>query len=210
MIRQSGTTILFVSHSAYHVRQICDRAIWINDGAKIMEADPSSVVDEYTNYQYALGTGQAAKLAESTGEQLLTGLPHLGKVKLCRAGETEARIDFQTGDEIDIHLSYVNPSGEGTYHMGILCSRNDDLQVWGTRSADHGLSLEGKEATLVVRVTITLTAGEFFISGYLLDESCDHVMDQRLAWMRFKVQHPGIERGVVLAEARWLTPPEAV
>ena len=208
-IRQAGTTILFVSHSSYHVRQICDRAIWIHDGVKVMEGDPGTVVDEYTNFQYALGSGQEALVAQKTDQPSLTALPHLGTIKICRAGEDEAREVFQTGDEIDIHVEYRNPTGDGTYHVGVICSRNDGLQVWGTRSKEHGLAFEGERASLVVRVPLKLTAGEFYISGYLLDESCDHVMDQRLAWARFKVRHDGIERGLVLPEARWLTPAEA-
>ena len=130
-------------------------------------------------------------------------------MKVCKAGSTEPQQEFQTGDEIDIHVECINPSGEGTYHMGVLCSRNDDTQVWQTRSKEHDIAFKGEKSTLVVRVRLRLTAGEFFLAGYLLDETCDHVMDQRLAWRRFKVTHQGIERGLVLVDARWLTPQEA-
>jgi len=46
-IRASGTTILFVSHDAHTVRQICDRVLWLRDGKLLRDGDPTIVLDEY-------------------------------------------------------------------------------------------------------------------------------------------------------------------
>ncbi|MAG55064.1 MAG: hypothetical protein CMJ83_02110 [Planctomycetes bacterium] len=208
-IRQSGTTILFVSHSVYHVRQICDRAIWIHNGEMIQHGDPTRVTDDYVNFQYAQSAGKAAQL-EQTGHAVVAELPHLGDLKVCRAGESEDCETFGTGDTVDFHLGFKNPSGEGTHHLGLIVSRNDDIQVFTSRSKEYGQRVTGTSGSLIMRVKLPLTSGEYYVSGFLLDESCDHVMDQRLAWNRFKVEYNGMEKGVILADCQWLTPQEAV
>ncbi|MEL0585627.1 MAG: ABC transporter ATP-binding protein [Candidatus Thiodiazotropha sp. (ex. Lucinoma kazani)] len=46
-IQQSGTTILFCSHSMHHITQFCDRAIWLDDGVVKSLGSVSDVVDHY-------------------------------------------------------------------------------------------------------------------------------------------------------------------
>lgn len=45
--KESGKTILFCSHSMFHIESICDRAIWIDDGQIKMDGLPASVVTAY-------------------------------------------------------------------------------------------------------------------------------------------------------------------
>jgi ABC-type polysaccharide/polyol phosphate transport system ATPase subunit len=46
-ICQSGVTALFVSHTPYHVMQLCTRTIWIDDGRIRMDGEPIEVVRAY-------------------------------------------------------------------------------------------------------------------------------------------------------------------
>ena len=46
-LRQSGVTILFVSHDASTVRELCDRVLWLHDGKLMGDGDPTSVLDAY-------------------------------------------------------------------------------------------------------------------------------------------------------------------
>jgi hypothetical protein len=48
-----------------------------------------------------------------------------------------------------------------------------------------------------------MLAGEYYVSGFMIDESCDHVVDQRLSWVRFKVTYGGIEKGVYQPPVAW-------
>jgi ABC-type polysaccharide/polyol phosphate transport system ATPase subunit len=45
--RRAGKSMLFVSHSAAAVSQMCDRAIWIDHGAVIMDGSVRNVLDAY-------------------------------------------------------------------------------------------------------------------------------------------------------------------
>lgn len=203
-IRMSGTTVLFVSHSVYHVRQICDNAIWIHDGAVVTAGNPINVTDEYVNFQYALSGGQSAQASKVDGQRPSAGQPHLGDMKITAAGADEWRAEFQSGEMVDIHVDVQNPGGSGRFHVGIIVNRNDDVQVFSARTLEGGTAFEGTGGTMRLRVPLSLTSGEFYVSGYLLDESCEHVMDQRLSWCRFKVQYGGMEKGVYLANTQWV------
>ena len=45
--RHSGKAILFVSHAASSVRDMCDRAVWIDHGAVMMQGGTRDVLDAY-------------------------------------------------------------------------------------------------------------------------------------------------------------------
>jgi ABC-type polysaccharide/polyol phosphate transport system ATPase subunit len=45
--RRAGKSMLFVSHAAHSVRQMCDRAIWIDHGAVMMDGSVNEVLDAY-------------------------------------------------------------------------------------------------------------------------------------------------------------------
>jgi lipopolysaccharide transport system ATP-binding protein len=46
-IQQRGATILFVSHSAQTIVQLCNRAMLIDAGEMLLDADPKTVVSQY-------------------------------------------------------------------------------------------------------------------------------------------------------------------
>ena len=45
----NGTTLLFVSHDMKTVKDMCDKAIWLNKGKVIMQGDINEVAEEYNN-----------------------------------------------------------------------------------------------------------------------------------------------------------------
>lgn len=49
-IKKRGGTILFVSHGAQTIVQLCDRAILIDRGEKILEGIPKTVVNQYQRF----------------------------------------------------------------------------------------------------------------------------------------------------------------
>lgn len=47
---KSDQTVVLVSHSANTIRQLCNRAIWIEDGVSKMDGDSDEVVESYESY----------------------------------------------------------------------------------------------------------------------------------------------------------------
>ncbi|HEV8038004.1 MAG TPA: ABC transporter ATP-binding protein [Bryobacteraceae bacterium] len=46
--QRAGKSILFVSHSAGQVQEMCERAIWLDHGELVMEGDAGSVLEAYS------------------------------------------------------------------------------------------------------------------------------------------------------------------
>jgi len=55
--RRSGKTIVFVSHSARQVNEVCDRAVWIHEGRVVKAGAAAEVTEAY--HRWSLG-GEAA------------------------------------------------------------------------------------------------------------------------------------------------------
>lgn len=49
-MRESGTTLLYVSHSMDSVREVCDHALWLDRGTVRGQGDVSSVSQQYISY----------------------------------------------------------------------------------------------------------------------------------------------------------------
>lgn len=47
LINNKGTTVLFVSHSISHVRRICNKALWLEEGRVVMFGDVDEVTNKY-------------------------------------------------------------------------------------------------------------------------------------------------------------------
>jgi ABC-type polysaccharide/polyol phosphate transport system ATPase subunit len=53
-IQRSGTTIVFVSHDAGTIKELCERVIWLRDGRLIRDGKPAPILEEYTAWQQGL------------------------------------------------------------------------------------------------------------------------------------------------------------
>ena len=56
LARETGLTVLFVSHDMEAVSRICDRVIWVKDGTLHRAGEPEDVVTEYQNAIWELLT----------------------------------------------------------------------------------------------------------------------------------------------------------
>lgn len=67
-IKQRGATILFVSHSAGVVLQLCDRAILLDHGRRLMTGKPKAVIAQYQRLAYASAEKQPEIIAQIIDE----------------------------------------------------------------------------------------------------------------------------------------------
>lgn len=50
--KEQGVTILYVGHDVSMMKNFCDRAIWLNHGALIMDGNPAEVAAKYVEFMY--------------------------------------------------------------------------------------------------------------------------------------------------------------
>jgi lipopolysaccharide transport system ATP-binding protein len=90
-IQEQGGTILFVSHSGSHIIELCDRAVLLDGGEKLLEGEPKVVVANYHKLLFARGERHREVRAE-----LLAGRGAAGGVKAMAMGPAgeEPQEDF--------------------------------------------------------------------------------------------------------------------
>jgi homopolymeric O-antigen transport system ATP-binding protein len=52
----TGRTVIFVSHNMQAINQLCDRALWLQEGQVLEEGEPSEVVTHYLHSAYGSGS----------------------------------------------------------------------------------------------------------------------------------------------------------
>ncbi len=89
-MRRSGTTILFVSHAAQTVIDICDRALLMDQGELLLDGEPRHVITRYHKLIYATAE-QRRRIREEirAGEEIQNA-----EKNISAAGDNEAREGF--------------------------------------------------------------------------------------------------------------------
>ncbi|HET7270385.1 MAG TPA: ABC transporter ATP-binding protein [Rubrobacter sp.] len=190
-LRDSGTTVLFVSHSMGMVKRFCTEAVLLNKGHIVASGDPEEVVDEYRNMleksQEQRGTKDSTRdqqldyTIEHEDEEDMPDAPNgAGKQKPV-TGEAEI-VDLELLDEnghpvkrlpsgasltIRVHLLYKEAVEDST--LGItLRSKRGGLDVFSTDTALEGAPLGRKEEG--EQVTVDFTFGvPLHSAGYIVD-----------------------------------------
>lgn len=88
-LKESGTTILFVSHATEQIKRFCTRAVWLKNGQVKEDGEASQIVDLYENFM-------------KYGEKVLKAEEETNKE------ETEKETDLKTPVNQDIVASIVD------------------------------------------------------------------------------------------------------
>lgn len=123
-IRESGATILFVSHSAESVLQLCDRAIMMEAGEVLMDGVPKTVVH---NYQ---------KLLSMSEEQAVLARQELRRANLAKENlgllSTESN---QTPDASNLSET-IEAEAQSWYDPSLVPETTVSYQENGARISD--------------------------------------------------------------------------
>ncbi len=119
-IRNSGRTILFVSHNMDSVAGLCDRVMWLNRGEVKCIGKPREVIQAYLDY--AVGNDGMENLAARTDRQQ-TGDLHINRLVLTSPGSRENNV-ILLGEEAEVTLSYrstgVSKFEEANVWLGVM------------------------------------------------------------------------------------------
>ena len=130
--RASGGTLLLCSHSMYHIQSLCQKAIWIHQGACRMQGNSYEVSQAYLAYHEEKNRGQQARRIAGDFQSVYPCLSHVATVD----DNGEPHTKFSTGQTIVLEGRFHSPDDKPTVLMaGIV--RIDGTPVFGTFSSEQ-------------------------------------------------------------------------
>jgi ABC-2 type transport system ATP-binding protein len=164
LFQREGRTIVFVTHGADVVRQICDRAAVLDQGEMVTCGTPGEAVRSYREHllrrqrydeaaELAVDEPSAPDTVEDDGSRIVVTSEELSNLKVritsvrLEYPDSESQAYLVTGQPLTIHIGYDAPEPVDDALAGIAIYDNEGRLVcgWNTSSLDIELGrLEGK------------------------------------------------------------------
>jgi len=202
--RKAKKTIVLVTHDLGAVARLCDRAIWLDQGAV---SASGSVRDVVNAYHQKVGEKEQRERA-ARGE--IGGRKGDRTVEIVRARLLDRdgtdRVVLESGRPAAIEIAYRNPSRIADTVFGVCIYRVDDgLAAYCTNTASDGITVPPKEEG-VVRFTmdsLSLLPGGFDVDVGITDPE-DRYYDYLEKGITFRViAGAGREMGMARIPHRW-------
>ena len=155
-LRDSGLTLIFVSHDLSTLQLICDRAIWIHEGRLKEAGDPVQVSQEY----YALTTHSKPEHDQANGSiipQQETGMGKFVEAKLDPSPNASTGSEYQLGSDLSIRFVMQTLQDIEGCVFNISIYGNDGTWMIGQSSLEQGVVWQAAAAGEQLAGTIELT-----------------------------------------------------
>ena len=223
--RENGCTILFCSHSLYHVRQLCDHVLWLDKGLVRGLGDTESVLASYKTH-VRLQDGAQQILAQSSPDVDLHSLTdHDQQTWVAsgkRAGLLDARVSgletdagnesapLLTGSDLVIQVRAVSVSDERP-SVGVMLEQFHGIGITSvaTHAEDtHLTAVQSEDGWTTWQVNLTfpqlpLHSGQYSLSFYLFDAQGLVVYDEWKDFIVFQWLSPSLTPGLVRLPHQW-------
>lgn len=139
--RKAGTTLLFVSHDAGAVKNLCDRAILLDKGAMVKDGPPEEVLDYYNAIIAMREADYAIRQSRDLGGkvQYRSGgaEAEIRSVKIYRGGQESMAVQIE--DEVELVVEFIPHRPMPSPTIGILFKDRLGNEVFGTNTSHLGL-----------------------------------------------------------------------
>lgn len=185
--RQQQKTMVFCSHSMFHVQELCDIAIWLNKG-KIQEIGDSDKVvghyEDFCNNKKSYNSIREDIPGELRAAQEASAADQADSVQDCRInsiavksveGEDITTIKPLSDVLLEMEVEVLVDNMEGHFGFAFMKSAEEPIASFLTTNADEveiGSFAKGdvfKVSLLVEKVAMRV--GEFYVLGGLADKS---------------------------------------
>ena len=221
--RARGCTILFCSHSPYHVRQLCDVALWLDQG-RVMELGPTEpVIGAYEMHSRLLGSAAAAPAAGHDA-MIVPTEEAAGAPPPAPAPPADAAPDAAAILSVEIaHLDAGEPAllqhrdlvatitvrGRGAErpHIGFMIEQSHGVGITSLATHEEGAApvqvAPGLWRSVLTFPELPLHSGQFVVSAFLFVASGLVVYDQWYQFKHFRFVQPTLMPGLVKLPHHW-------
>ncbi len=189
--KRKGKTIIFCSHSMYHVNHLCERAVWLHQGKVMLDGPAERITSEYENFVRSITNDTEEECISDndvTGIRLDLQLP---------TGEI-----YVTGEKFEVVVFFesdINPC-----HISLGISRNDGVIVFATSTQMDGLSpVKSGSCVKWILDPLPLLPGIYELHVVLLDDSGNVVLKRKIKSFKVLRKKGKEEVGLVYLPHKW-------
>lgn len=229
-IRQSGKTVILVSHNTAQIENICEKVYLFHHGNCIIEGKPSDVFPVYHRLLYGKDVfGQVVK--KESGNITSDNLRHVDNSvpqTFRRWGTKEVEITdvylmdkninqrsdgvFKTNDKFTVRIEYKATKKVIRPNFGIAIFSANGTLVNGTNTKESNLGIPFIEGTGVIEYSVealSLLPGKYFFSVAAIDSDCfifyDH-WEKCLTFITEPSEKVRGQVGVLFLSEKWSFP----
>ncbi|MEN9378202.1 MAG: hypothetical protein RL710_3359 [Pseudomonadota bacterium] len=210
-LRDKGATILFCSHSMYHIDAICDQAIWLESGKIKMLGSPGDVTRAYSAQLAASEDASSVPFSNLSGQDLppiSSGNARLlaidasvdgvsGRFLKLRARTSTLRVD------VTFQCDPALPSPSVAFGLETISGALVSSSSTVFDSSPVEVSENGKGHTSLVFPQMPLMRGKYRLTIFLGCERSIHLYDHAQYCVELDVTHEGLEQGIVFLPHAW-------
>lgn len=230
--RASGCTILFCSHSPYHIRHMCDLALWL-DGGRVKEFGPTETVlgayGVHTRLRDAQDHLSEAELPDDPGIAASDNQVAAAAAPPPAAAPRGPVEDDGTARILSVTLSDLADAPEGSPallespdlvativvrgraserpNIGFMIEQSKGVGVTSLATHEEGARpvdlSDGRWRSVLTFPNLPLHSGDYVVSAFLFDESGLVVYDQWFQFLHFKHVSPTLMPGLVRLPHQW-------
>jgi lipopolysaccharide transport system ATP-binding protein len=202
-MKNSGTTIIIVSHNINLVRTLCTHILWIDKGIPQAYGPVDEIAAEYVAHAYqrkgSLISGAIAR--SGSGEIEINDTRFLD-------ANGQPQETFATGDPMTIEICYVAHQPIPNPEFGLAIFRQDGVQVNGPNTKVAGVDLGIIEGAGIVRYVIDslpLLPATYLVTTAVHDGRSHQCYDYHKQAYSFRVTQGGTQEldGLIVLPARW-------
>ena len=223
-MKRDGVAIILVTHDLTSVRDLCDRAIWLDEGRVRIDGPVDHALEEYIAQVQAQDEAQRIEDEGSAISTLSDGSDdsasrwgsqeaRIAAVQLLDGEGTERRV-FQTRDALTIRIHYEAQEPIQDPMFGLALHRNNGFHISGPNSvfSEYPIpEIQGQGFVDYQIGSLPLLPGSYLVSAAIYDHDGDHAYDHIHQGLTFRVIEGGVreEYGSFYIPATWKWTPES-
>ena len=209
--RESGCTILFCSHSPYHVRHLCDAALWLDGGRVQRFGETEAVLAAYDLHTRRLqgepGAEVALAAAPAPAPLADAGSACLLAVEVAHLlDEQDGQPPLLQGQDLVVTLT-ARGRGKERPNIGFMIEQSQGVGITSLATHEDGaaptLLPDGTWRVVLTFPDLPLHSGSYVISAFLFDATGLAVYDQWFQFQHFRFIFPKPLPGLARLAHRW-------
>jgi lipopolysaccharide transport system ATP-binding protein len=216
-LKESGCTMVIVSHDLDTVKRLCDEVLWVHSGRMAAWGDPETVVQDYSKLmsretQRRMPKDVPVRLTP-TGFELRSNENRFGSFEVeildLRISDLQGRPinELEGGDSLCIEIQYLAAKSVDSPIFGVTLSneeRSDFLEVSTDVSGFRLPPLTGKGSVRLIIDRLDLKSGKYFINPGIYKKDWEYAYDYHWHVYPIIIDSKMRSRGIITPPHRWL------